>query len=142
MIKHATRADLPFLMYLCEQMHNESPRFGVFPFSDAKVSKMLRAEIVNPDSIVLVSDNGMLLATVQAMIFGDTLGSNDKLFYVEPGARGTMQAARLVKEYIAEAKRRGVVDIGIGNETETKGRVEDLYLRLGFRRTGGNFVLG
>jgi len=142
MIKSATMADLPFLMYLCEQMHKESPRFSKLTFSTSRMRGVLMYLIKDPGGIVLVSDAGMLVGAVGKPSFSNDLCAEDKLFYVSPEARGTMQAVRLIKAYIERAKELGAVDIGIGSETESAGRVEELYQRLGFRRAGGNFVLG
>jgi GNAT superfamily N-acetyltransferase len=123
-------------------MHEESPRYSKLQYSEKKMRRFLDTLIRDQLGIVILSDHGMFVGVANRPYFGDDLCSQDMLLYVLPQYRGSMEATRLLKAYVAAAKSLGVKDIGIGNSTLVNtDRVEKFYERMGFRRTGANFVL-
>lgn len=147
-VRHATALDIPRLIELGRQMHAEAPAYKRLGFDDAKVTAML--ERAMKDGILLVA------ATPEETIVGGFMGmlgeywfSRDKCFidlavFVEPGRRGGITAARLVKGAKAWCQEQGVqpADVQFGVSTgvhpEATGQ---FYEALGFQLSGGIYRL-
>ena len=79
----------------------------------------------------------MFLGGLSEFPFCEGLLSADLILYVHSAYRGTSAGPRLVKEYIAWARSRGVDSIGIANSTEIDTeRVALFYERMGFEKIG------
>ena len=140
-VRFATLSDIPFLLIMGNNMHKES-RYAIYPFDDLKGARMLRELIVSRQGIVLMTDNAFLMGRVAEYFFGPTLYAYEYVLYVEPSARGGMDAVKLVKAYIVRAQILGAEDVHIENTTLVNtARSETFFLRMGFKRIGGNFVM-
>jgi GNAT superfamily N-acetyltransferase len=141
-IRPATIEDLPALLELGRRMHQESPRFNRLSFNDEKVRNLLMMATVSPNYCMLVADNdgemvGGFAGFIAAHWFSDDLVASDLALFVQPGRRGGLAGARLVKEFIAWAKERGPKQINLGISTGVS--VEEtaqLYSAIGLKQFG------
>jgi N-acetylglutamate synthase-like GNAT family acetyltransferase len=142
MIRRATFEDIPELLLMGQHMHAESPRFSKLAFSVKKVAKLAKFLIDSPRGILLISEHGMFWGSVAPAFFSEELCAEDYVLYVEPEYRGNMEAVRLLKGYIAEARKLGAKDIGISNSTLVdKDRVAEFFRRIGFQEVGTSFTM-
>ena len=142
MIRKATLEDVPELLLMGQHMHAESPRFSKLSYSMRKTGLLTKALIQHPRGIVLVSEHGMFLGIVAPAFYSEELCAEDYVLYVEPEYRCNMEAVRLLKGYITEAKRLGAKDIGISNSTLVdKDRVAAFFQKIGFQEVGTSFTM-
>jgi len=141
-IRPATIEDLPALIDLGRRMHQESPRFSRLSFNDEKVRNLLMMATVSPNYCLLVADNdgelmGGFAGFIAAHWFSDDLVASDLALFVQPGRRGGMAGARLVKAFIAWAHDHGAKQTNLGISTGVS--VEEtaqLYSAIGLKQFG------
>lgn len=125
-------------------MHAES-RYAALPFDARKVSESLLKMTQMDAFCVLVAGDpvlGMIIAFCEEIWWSSAKESWDMVFYVKPQARGSSAAARLLKAYVAWAKRRGVQEIKIGFGTAVReDATASFYGKMGFERLFSGFVL-
>lgn len=142
MIRQAVIDDLPDIVRLAVQMHNES-RFMKFLFHEEKVRAFLSTLIDAPDGFLWVADDGdgevigAMAATVFELWFSSDRIAQDVGLFVRPSRRGTSAAAALVDRYLVWARERGAVDAEIGVSTGVHPDRTGAFLqRLGGREVG------
>ncbi len=141
MTRPATIDDLPRVLDMCLDMHQES-RYSNYALDWKKIREQFVAIMNAPHGIFLITDNGFLLGAVAEYWFGPAKYAFELLLYVKPEARGSSEAPTLVKAYAAAAKALGAVDIHVENSTGYESeKVERLFAKLGFTRVGGNFIM-
>jgi GNAT superfamily N-acetyltransferase len=142
MIRDATLQDLSALLDIGEAMADESPRFSRMRFSRDRLAETLKKLITEDWGFARVIDGpagitGVMLAVIAPHWFSSDLQASDLALYVAPEARGTMAAARLIRDYTRWAWKHGAVlvqaGVTTGVHTEDTAR---LYERLGYRRCG------
>lgn len=139
MIRPATIADLPRLIELGQAMHGES-RFSHMRFEPSKVDAMLRMVIDRGCLIVAERDGeifGGFAGVLEQHWFSSDLIATDIALFVDPGKRGGLAAANLVKAFVAWAKEKGaaLIDIGVNTGVRTY-ETARLFERLGGKSAG------
>src|SRR5262245_44982824 len=102
MIRRATMEDVPRLVALGAQLHAESPRWSRLQFDTEKVETLLIALVTQSFGFAWVAcdEDGHVIGGLLAEI-GEHWSSRDLVaqelsFFVEPGKRGALAAARLI----------------------------------------------
>lgn len=147
MIRPANLIDIPRMVELGRMMQSESPEFAGKGWNGDKVAKLIAALIDHRQGFVMVAErNGVVIGgfigAVEAFFFSDVRTAFDLALYVEPGKRGGVVAARLLKAFTAWALAQDVapenirvgITTGVAVESSTK-----LYQACGFAPTGHLF---
>jgi GNAT superfamily N-acetyltransferase len=148
-IRPATREDLPAMIALGAKMHAESAYAG-FDFDTSKLVDLGLHYIANPDTcfaVVCEDDHGHLLGMhagyVSEYYFGRDLIASDLLLFVDPGKRGSLAAAKLVRAFEEWAFAKGAQEVCPGSSTMVAPeRTAKLYERLGYTVVGNLFKKG
>jgi GNAT superfamily N-acetyltransferase len=139
-IRDATIHDIPRLVSLGYEMHQESERFRKLEFDADRLAETLQAAIVGHFAKV-VERNGEIVGGLVALLVphwaSRDLTACDLALFMTPGARGTMSPAMLLAAYRQWAKKKGSVMTLFGvmtgvNVEQTVAMCE----RLGWRRAG------
>lgn len=142
-IRPAVLADLDRLEELGKRMHAESPRFSRLTYNAGKVYSMLTTALADPRYFLHVAeqDNGELAGGLLGFAMphwcSDDEVACDLAVFMEPGRRGGMAAARLVKAFRSWADDRGVKQTNLGISTGV--HVEEtaqLYRAIGLKQFG------
>lgn len=139
--RRANLADLPFILSMCEDMHEES-RYARLPRDMAKIEDCIRRLIEAANGLVFVTGAGFLVGFVTEYWFSQERYAAELLLYVSPESRGSVDAIDLVRAYVAGAKSLNAREVHLENSTgyEVK-KVEEFFSRCGFTRVGGNYIL-
>jgi GNAT superfamily N-acetyltransferase len=102
MIRKLKSSDIAEVMILAKAMHEESPFYNRYPFSEEKITRLYEVFLQNSDWLCVVAELnekiiGFLAVTIVPTFFGDARFVEDISFYVEPKYRGTSAALRLVR---------------------------------------------
>ena len=140
-VRRATDNDVLFMRELGVAMHAEC-RYSNLNLDLDKWEALLRDLISDQRGIVLVSDHGMLVGLVDEYFFGHDKHAMEYVWYVDPAHRNSGEGSALLVEYAAIARAMGVKDIHVENSTGVNvDATEQLFVRLGFKRLGGNYVM-
>lgn len=141
MIRPATQADIGTLLQLAEAMHVES-KWRVMNFDLDKTAALFTHLINSPTGCVLVAEREGEVIGGMAGWCDEHFFSRDKFagefgVFVQPGRRGGMAAARLLRAFRAWAIDAGaaMIEVGITTGVHVE-RSAQLYEALGFQRTG------
>ncbi len=136
-------ADVDRLVEMGEHMHAEGA-FAFLPFDREKVRHFAeRYASPSPERLGLAAERGgrivgMFAGHLARYFFCEETVASDLLLYVEPEARGSSAAARMVAAFRAWALSRGAREVCLGTsnqvQTEATGR---FYQALGLRQAGG-----
>lgn len=144
-IRNAVTADVPNLVELGREMHQESPRFSRLSFDGDKVAMLFCSLIEGDHGFVMVAERGGqiiggMAAYIAAHWFSQDLVATDLALFVSPDARGGACVPRLVDAYSTWATDRGASMIQLGISTGVQVTdTERLYTRLGLSRFGSLF---
>lgn len=150
MIRNATYADIDVLIALGRKMHAESPRFSLVSFCSDRLRASLIHMLTSDGGVVLVYEcDGKVIGGFAGCItqqwFTTDLVANDNALFIDPLHRGGFAAARLIKQYIALAKARGVhpefIQIGISTGVHQED-TELLFRRIGLKQYGTIWSVG
>lgn len=143
MIRTYTHEDVKALGEMARDMMQESPRFRDMPLSPDKFYDVLSDSIFFPDShLCLVVERegeivGSLYGVISEYYFNTQKMACEYWLYVKPEFRGKLIAERLIKAYVAWAKRSDVKEIQLGVSTGVHPEeTSRLYEKLGFNRIG------
>jgi hypothetical protein len=121
-----------------EYAHDKLMAFGANGLTDEGRKKVCLMMAESGSELV-----GIVVATVSEHWFSRELGASAMLFYVHPDHRGGMAAIKLLHGFRRWANNRRVKRININVTTGVDmARTDKLMRRLGFKFTGGNYVLG
>ncbi len=141
-----TEADVPIVVNLARQAHEES-NYSHLIFDHEKVAELARSML--PDPTVrfcrVAGKNNEIFAMyagfIAPYIFSYDLMASDLLLFVEPSRRGTMAAAKLMKEFEAWAFDNGALEIRPAITTGVKmSETKRLHEVLGYDTSGYTFV--
>lgn len=142
-IRPAVFADLDTLVALGRRMHAESPRFSLLGFDESKVYLMLLNAISDERYLLIVAaddEHGVIGGFAGFMAphwFSQDQVASDIGLFVDPGRRGGIVAARLLKAYIAWAQARGAKQINAGISTGVVvEQTAQMYRLLGLKQFG------
>lgn len=147
MIREATHADIPIMLALGQEMHEES-RYAAHPWNASKVHTLLQGLIDSADGLALVAERdgravGGFIGMAADHWCTDARQSFDLALFVLPEHRGTLVGARLLRRYAAWASSRGVPDdlIGCGITTGVDlASSTRLFEAVGFAHVGHIFT--
>lgn len=142
MIRPATPLDVPAILEMGVRFFAESPTYSRLTFDRDRLAEVLFELIDSPHGFAQVADLGgrvvgvMLAAATPHWCARDLIASEMAL-YVDPEARGSMLAARMVKRYLAWGRALGcsLITAGVSTGKDTE-RITALYVRLGFKQFG------
>lgn len=147
-IRMATLDDIATVLELGEAMLAES-RFSRYDLDRSKTAKAIESLIRQPDQAVILlaqrNDSrivGMLAGHVADYFFCNALVAQDKVFFVEPAARGGPAAIKLLLGFRSWAERRHVHELNINMSVAVNmDRFNHMMTKLGFQCCGSNFSL-
>lgn len=122
MIREATVEDIPRLLELGEQMHDES-RFARLQFAPEKVEALLRVMLYDREQycafVAQHSDRviGGLLGLCVERYFSHARVAQDLAIFIEPGKRGGVAAIGLIRAFRKWARERDAIDLEIAVNT-------------------------
>ena len=123
--------------------------FSALPFDRERAERACREMIGAAGSkTILVAEKagravGLLAATADHHFFSSAVGATCLMFYVRPSHRGGMAAVILLHSFKRWAKVHGASRLYIHVTSGLHvGRTGKMLRRLGFKQTGGNYVLG
>ena len=144
MLREMNERDVLQVVGMFEDIHRVS-EFRELGWSPVKAANVLQEIIALPNGFAIVYEigkqiKGFTLGIYQQHWIGVGLMASDMTIYVDPGYRGTMAAARMIKAYEKWAAGHGVVYIGIGINTGIEvERSGKLCEKLGYKFVGGNY---
>ncbi len=142
MIRKLKSSDIAEVMILAKAMHEESPFYNRYPFSEEKIVRLYEVFLQNPEWLCVVAELnekiiGFLAVTIVPTFFGDARFVEDISFYVEPKYRGTSAALRLVRFVEEWAIMNEVAAIRVGITTGTNPKTAgSFFVRLGYEESG------
>ena len=143
-LRLATINDLPDLVLLGRQMHEEST-FASMDF-DMEIVKETLADLMNKNQFVVVAEDingtviGGMAGSVTQSWFGKDLIANDLALFIRQDHRGGLIAYKLIQHFVRWARLAGANQIRPGVTTGNK-NAEALYERLGFKRCGSTYFM-
>lgn len=147
-IRFAQVEDVPALVALGQRMHALT-RFRSLDYKPAKVTQALTDAITKGQHkyVFFVATGGEgkvvggLLGVLEQHIFSDQLTASIVHFDVLPEARMGGHGVRLLRAFETWCANRKVVEIAFGiNSGEDLERLSAFASRLGYRKTGENFL--
>lgn len=146
-IRKAVLADVPALIELGRQMHDESPRFRRYAFS----ADRLQTSLLN---ILQLDQCCAFVAEKDEEVIGGILGiavdhyacelkqASDLAFFMHRAHRGSTAAVRLVRAYVEWAIEQGAEpSIGINTGVNPE-RTARLFHAIGGRQSGTTWTWG
>lgn len=147
-IRPAWFQDLNRLTDMAVTLVTESPALTNSPLHVSKTEKFLVSLIRRPNGILLVAEeNGFVLGAMAGEVaefpFSYSKYALDYGLFVTKGNRGSVAARLLVKGFEGRAHELGAEDVRLGIMTGGDyERTAKFYERLGYKRTGAQFVKG
>ncbi|MEO5338466.1 MAG: GNAT family N-acetyltransferase [Magnetospirillum sp. WYHS-4] len=139
-------ADVAAMIALGRLLHAES-RYRTLPLDDARMQEIGRRGLANGNPGLLMAERngeavGMAIVVLGEHFFSPALAATVQLLYVTPAARGGPAAVRLLRALRRWAETNGARDLHVNVTTAIHAdRTDRLLRRMGFRQTGGNYVL-
>lgn len=146
-LRPATHDDIDALVALAYAMHDESPRFRLYPFMADRMRETLATVLGMPLGFARVTEvDGVIVGAfvgVAAPHFAcDVLQAQDLGVFVERAHRGTAVSGHLIKAFLAWADSIGAeANIGVNTGVMPE-RTERLLAAMGARQTGTNWTWG
>ena len=141
-IRKADTDDIPSLIRLGREMHEEAPTFNMLDFDDQKVIALFNSPpMVESGACFIAEDQGeaigMFCGVVVPHYFGNMLMANDLCLFVTKSRRGGTAAYRLIKTFESWAIAKGAVSLRFGISTNVEPeRTLKLYEKLGYKLEG------
>lgn len=142
-----SEADVGAMIAIGRQLLAESPYFSKMPWSEARLITLGRMGLSKGNPGLLMAERGGRLVGVAVVAAGEQFFSDTKLatvqfFYVHPDARGGLAAVKLLRALRHWSADAGAADLLLHVTTGIRMDKTDRFLRrMGFRQTGGNYVL-
>jgi len=142
MIRIAVHTDVDRLVELGRSMWEESPTYSAYDFNESKLRIWLELVIDNQNGVILVYERdkqiiGGMVGWHEEQFFGHDRVLCDLALFVEPGKRGSMAGAALIKAYVEYGRDLGVAQIVLSNSSGVnRDRIARLYERLGMKHCG------
>jgi len=146
-IREATPEDVDRIVTIGAELHAEGNYKGL-PFVPERAAHTMRTLIENDAGIVLVLDvDGVIVGGIAGMCvqhwFTDAKVACDVSFFILPEHRGSIAAARLLRQFVSWGKAQGAARIEIGITTDIhQERTAAFYERMGFSHKGLQFFMG
>lgn len=143
-VRKATPADMPELMEMCRELHEENAQF---PMNDAKVTEMLNRAFNGGGAIVGVlgqtgSIEGAILLLINSWWYTDAWCIEEIFSYVRPQYRKSTNAKDLITFGKRCSDELGIpLVIGVVSNVRTRAKV-GLYTRQLSEPSGAYFIYG
>lgn len=147
-IRLAKETDIEMFVELGRLVHAEGVS-NAFPYSPDKVRALAQqavGEKKNRYGLLLAEIDGkavgMLVGMVDGLFFSDAVVATSLVFFVVPEHRGSMAAVKLLHAFKkwAKACNAQAIQIHVTNGVRMS-QADRLMKKLGFRQTGGNYVV-
>lgn len=141
-----SETDIQAMMALGRVLHGES-RYRDLPLDDARMHEIGRRGLANGNPGLLMAERGDQLVGMAIVMLGEYYFSPARtatvqLLYVHPKARGGPAAVKLLRALRRWAEKNSAHDLHVNVTTGIEAARTDKFLRkMGFRQTGGNYVL-
>ncbi|MBT7542385.1 MAG: GNAT family N-acetyltransferase [Gammaproteobacteria bacterium] len=141
-IRKADTDDLPSLIRLGREMHQEAPTFNTLDFDEQTLVALFNSPgMVEYGACFIAEDKGetigMFCGLVIPHFFGHSLMANDLCLFVTKSRRGGTAAYRLIKTFESWAIAKGAVSLRFGISTNVEPeRTLKLYEKLGYKLEG------
>jgi GNAT superfamily N-acetyltransferase len=144
MIRPATEEDIPTIVDLGRQMHDESPSYRDISYDPERVARAMR-QLINGTGVVFLYESGGEIRGGLAGVIGEFWFSSERMasdlaLFLHPDHRHGLIAVKLTLAFQSWAKQLGArrVQMGIttGVHTEDTGK---LYRSLGMSDCGNLF---
>lgn len=139
--------DIAAMIALGRHLHAESC-YHDLPLDDARMAEIGRRGLEggNPGLLIAEHDGqvvGMAIVVLGEYYFSPIRTATVQLLYVAPAARSGPAAVKLLRALRAWARQNQAHDLHVNVTTAIQPARTDRFLRrMGFRQTGGNYVLG
>lgn len=140
-VRLAGLQDLTRLVILGRQAHGES-NYSDIPFNANYTRNMFRGAVLLKSQDVLIAERadgslcGFLIALTIELPFSPRKYAADGAFWADQGGD------KLIDAFVDWAKLKHAVRIDCSvSQADPEGRVNNLYLRKGFERTGGMYLM-
>lgn len=134
-------------MALGRAMHFEGPHFRDLPLDETRMLNAGQAALAkgNPGLLVAERDGeiiGMAVVVLGEHFFSAALAATTQLLYVHPKARGGFAAVKLLRgmRKWAAANRAATLYVSVTSGIHAD-KADRMLRKMGFRQTGGNYVL-
>lgn len=145
LIRNFTLDDVPAMIELGKQMHEESS-FAGLQYDEQKLYDMGIVYIANPEIYFakVAEKDGVIYAMYVGYIseyyFSKDLAGFDQLLFVAPEKRGGIAAMRLIKEFEEWAYSNGAKEVRPACSTGVQSeKTRQLYEALGYETVGYTF---
>lgn len=141
-IRKADADDIPSLVRLGREMHEEAPTFNIHDFDEEKLIALAHSPAMTEHGASFIAEIngeaiGMFCGVVVPHYFGHTLMANDLCLFVTKPKRGGTAAYRLIKAFEAWAIAHGAVVLRFGISTGVEAdKTLKLYEKLGYKLEG------
>lgn len=143
-VEVATPEDAPRIAELGELLHDTSS-YADIPYNRAKVEALMRTLTAGGDNVVFVVRRegvivGGIAGSVSAQWFSDEKLGYEYSFFVEPSARNSGSAVKLLSAFKTWCAMRGAKKVRIGITTGIQEEITGkFYRRMGFQDAGALF---
>ena len=141
-IRKADIDDVPSMIKLGMEMHEESPVFNMVDFDGDKLMSLAKSGAMTDFGASFLAEIngeaiGMFCGIVVPHYWGHMLMANDLCLFVTKSRRGGTAAYRLIKAFEAWAIANGAVALRFGISTNIEPeRTLKLYEKLGYKLEG------
>ena len=139
--------DIEAMKAMGQTLHDESI-YKTLPLDDGRMQEIGDKGLKEGNPGLLIAEKngeavGMAIVVLGEYYFAPVRSATVQLFYVIPEARGTWAAIKLLRALRQWAKRNEAQDLHINVTTAIDTARTDRFLRtMGFKQTGGNYVVG
>lgn len=141
-----SEADLAAMLALGRQLHAES-WYGALPLDEPRMMALGRRGLAHGNPALLMAERGGELVGMAVVMLGEYFfapvrTATVQLLYVAPQVRGGRAAVSLLHAIRRWAEQNKARDLHVNVTTGIEAARTDRFLRhMGFRQTGGNYVL-
>lgn len=143
MLRECSVEDIPYLIPILEQVHSESERYKDMVPEPDHVADQISFLIEYKLGIVLTDDKrrAVMLGCVSQPWYSSRLEGAEFILAVAKEHRGGLLAARMIKEFVSQCRKRGACRVHAGATLGINDALaRQLYQRLGFAPFGAGLV--
>lgn len=141
-----TIEDLPAIVEMGREMHQESKTYQGLEFSDCRVKEVVKSLLSGDYFTVVAEINGRVVGMMAGLVTCPNcsydLMAVDVNMYLRPEARGTTAGARMVQAYVEWAQAKGAKQITVGVTAGIDNdKAIEFYEALGFHQDGARLSM-
>ncbi len=148
-IRHARPMDVPELLELGREIHEES-RLSGLSYDAQKLRQSLEGMFAHQKGthclLLAISGNGdiagVMLGYITEYFFSRDRVATNIVFYVRPEYRGSSAAAKLVMAFRTWAANRDAAEVSVNITSGIRmEKFHSFLMKMGFEHIGGNYSL-